>query len=357
MRILVATDAWRPQVNGVVRTYERLADEVRLLGGELVIISPAEFNSIPCPTYPEIRLALPGYGHLKRRIAEINADAIHIATEGPVGLMTRSYCLGRKIPFTTAYHTLFPEYITPRFGVPASWIYPLQRTFHNAGRGMMIASPSLARQLSELGFRRPLPWTRGVDTTLFKPRATRHFGADPVFLYVGRVAVEKNVTEFLDLELPGNKVVVGDGPLLDAFRTQYRDVTFTGRLVGEELAEAYASADVFVFPSRTDTFGIVLIEAMACGLPIAALPVPGPSDNVVDGQTGYLDNDLRSAAIRAMQLDRLRISSYAQRFTWRECARLFIDNIIKNVLNHAPNWVLDPGLQKRCLKDLGPAER
>ena len=327
MRVLVATDAWRPQVNGVVRTYERLADEVTTIGAELAIVSPAEFTTVPCPTYPEIRLALPGYNYLAERMRCINPDAVHIATEGPVGWMTRSYCLGRGIPFTTSFHTRFPDYVKSRTGIPADWTFALIRRFHNAGAGVMVASQSLAEELEGRGFDRIMPWSRGVDTDLFYPRQVRLFGEGPVFLYVGRVAIEKNITEFLDLELPGKKVVVGSGPMLEQLQVQYPDVTFTGKRVGEDLAQCYASADVFCFPSRTDTFGIVLIEAMASGLPVAAYPVTGPIDNVRDGVSGCLSEDLRAACLGALELDREGVLREASHYTWQNSARLFLSNI------------------------------
>lgn len=327
MKILVATDAWRPQVNGVVRTYERLCEDVRAIGAEADILAPHEFTNIPCPTYPEVRLALPGYGHLKRRIGEINPDAIHIATEGPVGWMTRAYCLGRRIPYTTSFHTRFPDYLRARFGVPEGWTFAAQRRFHNAGAGMMVASQSLAKELEGRGFQSILPWTRGADTEMFRPRDVRVFGEGPVFLYVGRVAVEKNIDAFLNLELPGKKVVVGDGPMLAELRTRHPDVVFTGKRVGEDLAQAYASADVFVFPSLTDTFGIVLLEAMASGVPVAAYPVTGPRDNVADGVSGFLDEDLGRAARKALTLDRAKVRAHAETFSWENAARLFVSNI------------------------------
>ncbi len=328
MRVLVATDAWRPQVNGVVRTYERLADQAADLGVELVFLTPAEFRTVPCPTYPEIRLAIPGYNFVIERLDVVRPDAVHIATEGPVGWMARRYCMQRGIPFTTAFHTRFPEYVSERFGIPASWIYAIQRRFHNCGAGMMVASRSLAEELEGRGFERIMPWTRGVDTTLFRPRAVRRFGSDrPVFLYVGRVAVEKNIEAFLNAGLDGRKVVVGTGPMLDDLRQRYQDVVFTGKLIGEDLAEAYASADVFVFPSVTDTFGIVLIEAMACGLPVVAFPVTGPIDNVVDGVTGVLGDDLVAAARSALRLDRAAVRAHALNFSWESATRLFVSNL------------------------------
>lgn len=328
MRILVATDAWQPQVNGVVRTYERLSEELARLGVDVVFLTPSEFHTLPCPTYPEIRLAIPGYSYLAGRLDEIKPDAVHIATEGPIGWMTRRYCRKRQIPFTTSFHTRFPEYLSSRFSIPASWIYAIQRRFHNAGAGMMVASDSLAQELDDRGFERIMPWTRGVDTTLFRPRDDRVFGAEkPVYLYVGRVAVEKNIEAFLKLDLDGQKVVVGTGPLLETLRTQYPDVIFTGKKVGEELAQAYASADVFVFPSLTDTFGIVLIEAMACGVPVAAFPVTGPLDNVVQGATGALDADLAAAITKARTLDRGKVRAHALDYSWSNASRLFLSNI------------------------------
>lgn len=327
MRILVATDAWHPQVNGVVRTYERLTRELKGLGIELAVLAPHEFRNVPCPTYPEIRLALPGWRRVARRFAADKPDAVHIATEGPIGWMARRYCRARRIPFTTSFHTRFPEYLGQRFAIPLAWTTAILRRFHNAGRGMMVATASLARELEAQGFERVMPWTRGVDTDIFRPRPVRIFGEGPVFLYVGRIAAEKNIAAFLDLDLPGRKVVVGGGPQLAELSARYPHVLFTGKKTGEALAECYASADVFVFPSRTDTFGMVLLEAMASGLPVAALPVTGPVDIVVPGVTGILSEDLRAAALQAMALDRTRIRAEAAQFGWESAARLFLANI------------------------------
>jgi len=327
MRILVATDAWHPQVNGVVRTYERLAVELGRLGVELHLLTPHEFNTLPCPTYPEIRLALPWSGHIAGRFAAIKPDAVHIATEGPIGWMVRNYCRSRHVRFTTSFHTRFPEYLNQRFSIPVGWTTGVLRRFHNAGAGVMVATPSLAHELECLGFERILPWTRGVDMQLFHPRPIRLFGAEPVFLYVGRVAAEKNLAAFLDLELPGRKVVVGGGPQLAELAARYADVLFTGKKTGEALAEAYASADVFVFPSRTDTFGIVLLEAMASGVPVAALPVPGPIDVVAQGESGIVSEDLRAATLGALLLDRTKVAAKAAEYSWENTARLFLANI------------------------------
>lgn len=327
MKVLVATDAWRPQVNGVVRTYERLAEELPRLGASLDILSPDEYRSLPLPTLEEIRLAVPDRTYTARRIAQSAPDAIHLATEGPVGLMVRAYCRKHLRPFTTSYHTRFPEYLASRFGIPAGWIYAYQRRFHNASAGTMVATPSLADTLASRGFTRLLPWTRGVDGELFHPRPVRRFGQSPVFLYAGRIALEKNLEAFLALDLPGRKVVVGDGPLRGPLAARFPDVLFTGTQFGEDLALSYASADVFVFPSRTDTFGIVLLEAIASGVPVAAYPVTGPRDIVNPGISGVLSEDLRAAALSALDLDRRRLAAEAARFTWAGAARLFLDNI------------------------------
>ncbi len=327
MRILVATDAWRPQVNGVVRTYEQLAEQLPRLGASLEILSADAFRTLPCPTYPQIRLAIPHRNACARAIDAFRPDAIHVATEGPVGMMARAYCRRRRLPFTTSFYTKFPEYFARRFAVPADWTYGALRHFHNAGAGMMVATRSMRLALGRRGFQRILPWTRGVDVSLFRPQAVRRFGDGPVFLYAGRVAVEKNLPAFLDLDLPGVKVVVGDGPQLAELRARYPAAAFTGALAGEALAAAYASADVFVFPSLTETFGIVMLEAMASGIPVAAFNVTGPMDVVEQGVSGMLDHDLRRAALAALALDRDRVRQAAETYTWDASARLFLDNV------------------------------
>jgi glycosyltransferase involved in cell wall biosynthesis len=328
MRVLVATDAWRPQVNGVVRTYERIADEARGLGAELAFLSPLDFATAPCPAYPEIRLALPNLRQASRLIEAAAADHIHIATEGPIGWMARRHCLKRGRPFTTCYHTKFPEFLATLLRIPPSWSYAQLRRFHNAASGVMVSTRSLEADLGSRGFRRLMPWTRGVDTDLFKPRDIRLFGTDePVFLYVGRISKEKNIEALLDLDLPGQKVIVGGGPHLAALQWGYPSVIFTGPKTGVELALHYASADVFVFPSRSDTFGLVLLEAMAAGLPVAAFPVTGPIDVVTPGVSGILDEDLGRAAMGALELDRADVRTAALPYSWANAARLFLDNI------------------------------
>ena len=328
MRVLVATDAWHPQVNGVVRTYERLALEAPSFGFEVCFLAPPHFRTLPLPTYPEIRLALAGPRAIARHIEAARPDFIHIATEGPIGFMTRRYCRKTKWPFTTSYHTRFPEYVSARLPVPEDWCYALQRRFHNGAAGTFVATPSLATELEARGFLRLMPWSRGVDTQLFKPRNVRLFGPPPVFLYVGRIAVEKNVSAFLDLDLPGRKVVVGGGPQAAELARRYPDTLFAGLRDGEALAEAYASADAFVFPSLTDTFGLVLLEALAAGLPVAAYPTTGPIDVITDKRAGVLDTDLRAAALKALELDREAARAHALRFSWENSARQFVDNVL-----------------------------
>lgn len=328
MRILVVTDAWHPQVNGVVRTYERLAVEAEKLGFKVSFLTPTDFRTVPCPTYPEIRLALTTPRAIAKHVVKAKPDFIHIATEGPLGLMARYYCRKARWPFTTSYHTRFPEYVAARLPVPESWCYALQRRFHNAAAGTFVATRSIADELKARGFERIMLWSRGVDTELFHPRPIRQFGAPPVFLYVGRVAVEKNIKAFLDLELPGKKVVVGGGPQLAELQALYPEVIFTGPKEGEELARAYASADVFVFPSLTDTFGLVLLEALASGVSVAAFPVSGPLDVITEDGMGVLDTDLKAAALRALAIDKETARGHARRFSWENSAREFIDNVL-----------------------------
>ena len=327
-RLLIASDAWRPQVNGVVRTYENVVGLLPEFGWTADVLSPNEFKTLPMPTYPEIQLALCTPAQIARRIEAVAPDFIHIATEGPIGLMVRRYCRKVGCSFTTSYHTKFPEYLAARVPFRRSWSYALMRGFHNAGAGVMVATPSLAAELSDKGFRRILPWTRGVDIDLYRPRPDRLFGEDgPIFLFVGRVAVEKNIEAFLKLDLPGRKVVVGGGPQLELLSARYPDVLFAGPKFGEDLARCYASADVFVFPSLTDTFGVVLLEAMASGVPVAAFPVTGPKDVVADGRSGVLSDDLGAAALQALKLDRSACRDYALSFSWTNCVQLFVDNI------------------------------
>jgi len=329
MRVLIATDAWRPQVNGVVHTLEQLSIAARAQGVETTFVTPEGFASAPMPTYPEIRLALASWGAVARRIEAAGADHIHIATEGPIGFAARRYCLRKGLAFTTSYHTRFPEYISARAHIPESWSYAALRRFHAPAAAVMAPTPSMAGELTRRGFARVKVWSRGVDHTRFQPvRLDALPFPRPIFLSVGRVAVEKNLEAFLRLDLPGSKVVVGDGPARAALAARYPDAHFVGARAGEPLAQAYASADVFVFPSRTDTFGIVMIEALASGLPVAAFPVPGPLDVVGASGAGVLDEDLREACLAALKIPRERARAHSLGFTWGESARQFVANII-----------------------------
>ncbi len=330
-RILIVTDAWAPQVNGVVRTLSAVADELASMGRVPLVIGPDKFRTIPCPTYPEIRLSLFPGRKLARLIEAFAPDAMHVATEGPLGMAARAYARRLGLSFTTSFHTRFPEYIAARTGLPPSLAYAWLRRFHAAGSGVMVAAESLRRELARRGFANIRPWTRGVDFSVFRPAPREDWTLPrPVFLYVGRVAVEKNIAAFLDLDLPGSKVVVGDGPQLPALQSKYPGVHFAGARRGAPLAAAYAGADVMVFPSRTDTFGLVLIEALACGTPVAAFPVPGPLDVLGDaaGRVGVLDEDLGRAARAALAIDRAQCLAFAEMFTWRRAAEMFAANLV-----------------------------
>jgi glycosyltransferase involved in cell wall biosynthesis len=330
-RILIVTDAWAPQVNGVVRTLMTVTEELRGLGHVVEVIGPDRFHTVPCPTYPEIRLSvLPGRS-LVGMIEAFNPDALHIATEGPLGMAGRRWAMRTGAAFTTSFHTRFAEYIRARTGIPVGPIYAWMRRFHGAGRGTMVATLSLRDELAARGFRNIRTWSRGVDLALFKPAPREEWGVPgPIFLHVGRVAVEKNIGAFLKLELPGSKVVVGGGPQLAALQRQYPNVLFTGPRYGAELARAYAGGDVFVFPSLTDTFGLVILEALACGTPVAAFPVTGPKDVLAGavGMVGAVNADLRAAALAALGADRAACRAHAERYSWRACAEMFLGNLV-----------------------------
>jgi glycosyltransferase involved in cell wall biosynthesis len=325
MRILIVTDAWQPQINGVVRTLTETVRELQGFGHEVEMITPLEFRTLPCPTYPDIRLSLRPYRGVAGRIAEFAPHAIHIATEGPLGLAARRYCLRHGLAFTTAYHTRFPEYIQARSRLPLGISYAWMRRFHNAASAVMVPTPSIAADLTARGFTNVVLWSRGVDTTLFTPgeRDRLDESAPPRFVYIGRVAVEKNIEAFLKLDLPGSKWVVGDGPLLARLKKDYPKVYFAGVFPQHELARFYRAGDVFVFPSLTDTFGLVLLEAMACGTPVAAYPVAGPLDVVGDSGAGVLDHDLRQACLQALQIDRAHVRRVAEGYSWAAAARQF----------------------------------
>jgi glycosyltransferase involved in cell wall biosynthesis len=329
MRIALATDAWSPQTNGVVRTLAITVAELERAGHVVEVVHPGAVRNVPCPTYPEIRLAVLPYRELARRLDRFSPEAIHIATEGPIGLAARRWCRRRGRPFTTSYHTQFPEYVRARTPIPLALSYAHLRRFHGAAKRTLVATPSMVRQLEQRGFRNLSLWSRGVDTALFRPRPkggqlelTR-----PLWLYFGRVAVEKGIEDFLDLDVPGTKLVVGGGPAEAGLRARYPRAVFTGFRYGEALAALVADADVFVFPSRTDTFGLVLLEAMACGVPVAAYPVTGPVDVVLNGVTGVLDPDLRTAALAALKLDPAACRKHALGYTWQAATQQFLQHL------------------------------
>src|SRR5467141_3163727 len=328
MQILIATDAWRPQVNGVVRTLTSLARSASALGTEIEFLTPDGFPSLAVPTYPGLRVALPNRREIARRIEAASPDAIHIATEGPIGWAVRGYCRRRKLAFTTSYTTRFPEYIAVRSIVPATLSYAVLRHFHAAAAMTMVATASLRQELGARGFRKLGTWTRGVDTDLFTPNDPAELDLPrPIFMTVGRVAVEKNLEAFLSLDLPGSKVVIGEGPQRAELQRRYPDASFLGEKSGKDLTSHLAAADVFVFPSRTDTFGVVQLEALACGTPVAAFPVTGPLDVIADHPVGALDTDLRSACIRALGISRELCRSFALERSWENSARQFIGNL------------------------------
>ena len=331
-RILIITDAWKPQVNGVVRTLTTVTRELQAMGHIVDVIGPDRFRTVPCPTYPDISLSLLPRRRLIRMIEAFRPDALHIATEGPLGIAARRWAKRGGRCFTTAFHTRFAEYVKARTGLPVRPIYAWMRGFHGAGQGIMVATQSLREELTARGFRNIRAWSRGVDLGLFRPYPRSEFDElpKPIFLYVGRVAVEKNICAFLDLDLPGSKVVVGGGPQLATLQREYPAVTFTGPRHGELLARAYSSADVFVFPSLTDTFGLVILEALACGTPVAAFPVTGPKDVLANaaGKIGEANHDLRAAALAALKADRIACRTHAERFSWRACAETFLSHLV-----------------------------
>jgi glycosyltransferase involved in cell wall biosynthesis len=328
MKFLTVTDAWHPQVNGVVRTIEATHHELAQAGHQYALVTPQTFLTVPCPGYPEIRLSLLPYAQMARAIDREAPDAIHIATEGPLGQAARRHCIRLGLPFTTAYHTRFPQYLKAMFGVPETWVYGFLRRFHGAAARVLSPTPEVDRELAQIGLTNVARWTRGVDLDVFHPREGLSPHAEglatPRFLYVGRVSVEKNIEAFLALDLPGSKIVAGVGPALPALRRRYPEVRFVGVLSREQLARLYSCVDAFVFPSRTDTFGLVMLEALACGTPVAAFPVQGPLDVVGGSDVAVLDEDLRKAALHALRIDRARCRAHAQRHSWRAATEQFI---------------------------------
>jgi glycosyltransferase involved in cell wall biosynthesis len=336
MRILVVTDAWEPQVNGVVRTLTRVISEMREMGHTVEVVSPDQFKTFPLPTYAEIKVAVGAYEPVQERFKAFEPEAIHIATEGPLGLAARRICVEWKLPFTTSYHTRFPEYVSARLPLPLAAGYAYMKWFHKPSGRLMVATPTMRDELEQHGFRNITAWSRGVDTIQFHPKTPEEPDVfahlkRPIFLSVGRVAVEKNIEAFLGLKLPGTKVVVGDGPQKDELTEKYPEAVFTGAKFGEELAAHFSCADVFVFPSLTDTFGLVILEAMAAGTPVAAYPAPGPIDIIPGSGAGVLaataTEGLREACLEALKLDRAEVRRFAEGFSWRACAEDFVRNL------------------------------
>ena len=336
MRILLATDAWEPQVNGVVRTLTKVMAELRAMGHEVDVVSPDQFPTFPLPTYPEIKLAIGAYEPVQERFKSFEPEAIHIATEGPIGLAARRICLEWKLPFTTSYHTRFPEYVSARLPLPLAAGYTDMRWFHKPSGRLMVATPTMRDELVRHGFRNISPWSRGVDTDVFKPRQPGEPDlfeglARPIFLNVGRVAVEKNIEAFASLDLPGTKVVIGDGPQREELAEKYPEVKFLGAKFGDELARHFACADVFCFPSLTDTFGLVILEAMAAGVPVAAFSAPGPIDIIPGSGAGVLapgqTDGLREACLACLDIDHATVRKFAEGFSWRACAEEFFKNL------------------------------
>jgi len=332
MKILIVTDAWHPQVNGVVRTLSQMGKEAPALGADVQFLTPAEFRTVPMPSYPEIRLSMVLPGMVERRLDAIGPDAIHIATEGPLGQAMRRVCLRGRLSFTTSFHTRFPDYVAERMPLMSRWSSELtwawMRRFHKPASAVMAATPTLVAELEERRFRNVKLWARGVDARLFRPRPEAKLDLPrPIFLTVGRLAVEKNVHAFLQLDLPGTKLVVGDGPARAQLERQFPDAVFLGAKHGQALAEIYAASDVFIFPSLTDTFGLVLLEALASGLPVAAFPASAPRDVLGDAPVGVLDWDLRQACLAALDLSKQACRDFALTMTWTESARTFLDCI------------------------------
>lgn len=332
LKVVVATDAWKPQLNGVVRTLDTLGSILTEFGNEVLYITPNDFKSVPLPSYPEIRLSLMPNRKVSKLINEFQPDAIHIATEGPIGRAARRFCKRRGYPFTTSFHTRFPEYANERWKVPTSWGYSILKDFHKDGETMMVATPGLMEELTDRGFKDMKLWTRGVDLEQFSPgdRSFLDHLERPVYLYVGRLAVEKSIEDFIELDLPGTKVIVGEGPQREELEEKYKNAVFTGPKYGDELTKYYQASDVFVFPSRTDTFGLVNVEALACGVPVAAYPVRGPLE-ILDGASpgcGSMDEDLRKACLAAYEnRDPAACRKWAENFSWSAASRQFIANL------------------------------
>lgn len=324
MRVQIISDAWHPQVNGVVRTVEYIVEESKKLGHEVDLITSEGLKTYPLPKYAEIKLAPFAGKYVAERIKSFNPECLHISTEGPLGIAARKYCIKNNIEFTTCYHTNYPEYFKTMFYFPESITYAMMRWFHKPAKHVLATTERMATDLRKHGFANVVVWGRGVDTAQFKPEGKKAVQLDgPVFCYIGRVSVEKNIKDFLDLDLPGTKMIVGDGPQLAELKALYKDVYFAGSQQGEDLAAHYRSADCFVFASKTDTFGLVLLEALACGVPVAAYPVRGPIDVLPNCEAAVLDDDLRKAALAAVGLNKEKAREFAEKHSWAACVANF----------------------------------
>lgn len=336
MRITIVTDAWKPQVNGVVRSLEHLHLSAQKQGVEISFVTPLQFRTFPMPGYSEIRLSITRYASVKAAIDEQRPDAVHIATEGPLGILARRYAIRKGSNFTTCYHTAYPQYVSARLPIPENWTYSFLRRFHNASSATMVATQSLYQELAAHGFRRLALWSRGVDAEMFRPREEKlQYGPGPQLLYVGRVAVEKNLEMFLRAQLPGTKIIVGDGPDRLRLQAQYPDAKFLGIKTGSALVEIYASADVFVFPSLTDTFGLVLLEALASGVPVAGFPSGGLLKTIADAGVGVLNPDLAEAVHGALTIAPSLARNFALGYSHDHATRQFIDHV-KTALSDRP---------------------
>lgn len=358
MKIAIVTDAWRPQTNGVVTTLTQTAASLKSFGHDVVLMTPEGLPTIACPTYPEIRLALFQGRRVRAWLEDTRPDALHIATEGPLGLAAYAAARRLGLRFTTSYHTQFPRYLRARLPIPEGLTYAALRWFHGKAVRTMVATPQVRRELEAHGLRNLELWTRGVDTELFRPRTDDRVRAAldrpaPLLIYVGRVAVEKSIEDFLVARAPGTKIVVGGGPALAELKARYRDVLFLGYRYGEELAGLLAAADAFVFPSRTDTFGLVMLEALACGVPVAAYPTTGPIDVIRDGEVGCLNEDLAKAIEGALTLDRRRCREYALGFSWAAASRQFLGNLVDASPRAAPLPRTVPSEEARSPSDVG----
>ncbi len=339
MKIAIVSDAWQPQINGVVNSMLNTRRCLLQFGHDVEMFTPLDFKTVPCPTYPSIRLSVAPGSKLSDMLNTYDPDSIHISTEGPLGLAARNWCKRNNLRFTTAYHTQFPQYVNLRAPVPLSWCYRMMRWFHGPSHAVMVPTNSVRRELEAQGFNNVKLWSRGVDTKLFYPQAGVDLGLPrPINMYVGRVAVEKNIGDFLNLDLPGSKLVIGDGPDLEKLKKEHPEVCFVGFKTGEDLAAHIACADVFIFPSRTDTFGLVMLEALACGVPVAAYPVTGPIDVITDEKAGCLDEDLKTAVQGALKCKPSDCREYALRYTWEEASRTFERHLVhcRETMQRAP---------------------